>query len=345
MKSSSLWLSRLLVLTMCVSLAVGCSLNQPRPRAEHLGTSGAALTSLVQTNFNQPTVTSVSFNSAQVAGNLNVVLVGWNLSDSHRQGTVTSVTDTAGNTYALAVGPTTLASSGGHSIYYAKNIVGSASNTVTVSFNMFIDYPDVRIAEYSGLDPANALDATAAATGDGSPSNSGTLTTTAANDLIVAGNYVQGGTTGPGSGFTSRMITPDGDIVEDEIAPTAGSYSATAPTSSPSPNWFVMQAVAFRASGSPAFVQGNSATPQSTSGAPLVSVTAPFTAAQTAGDLNVVSIGWGDSTTTVTTVTDTAGNTYALAVGPTSMSGGDGLNRNRSTTPRTSGRQAPTPTP
>ena len=65
------------------------------------------------------------------------------------------------------------------------------------------------------------------------------------------------------------------------------------------------------------FVQVNYAdpsTPQST-----LSVT--FTSAQTAGDLNVVAVAWGDTTATVTSVTDSKGNVYHLAVGPTLYTG------------------------
>jgi len=65
------------------------------------------------------------------------------------------------------------------------------------------------------------------------------------------------------------------------------------------------------------FVQGNAADPQS----PQPSVTILFTTAQAAGDLNVVAVGWNDSAATVTTVTDTRGNPYALAVAATVISG------------------------
>src|SRR4051794_33700992 len=50
-------------------------------------------------------------------------------------------------------------------------------------------------------------------------------------------------------------------------------------------------------------------------------ITANFsTAAQSAGDLNVVAIGWGGSVT-INSVVDSKGNSYALAVGPTFVSG------------------------
>ena len=60
------------------------------------------------------------------------------------------------------------------------------------------------------------------------------------------------------------------------------------------------------------FVQANSAQPSGTT-----NVSAAFPIAQTAADLNVVAIGWGDTTSTISTVTDTAGNTYVAAAAPT----------------------------
>jgi hypothetical protein len=64
-------------------------------------------------------------------------------------------------------------------------------------------------------------------------------------------------------------------------------------------------------------VQQNYATPQSAQ----TRVTVPFTAAQGSGDLNIVVVGWNDSTATIGTVTDLSGNVYHLAVGPTVYSG------------------------
>jgi hypothetical protein len=53
-----------------------------------------------------------------------------------------------------------------------------------------------------------------------------------------------GGYSGPGPGFTERVITSqDGDIVEDQIGPPAGTTSATAPLNNTA---WLMQAAAFR---------------------------------------------------------------------------------------------------
>ena len=103
------------------------------------------------------------FASAQTAGNLNVVAVGWNNATSN----VTSVTDSAGQ-HLPARGADRRAAAGiSQAIYYAKNIAGAAAgaNTVTVTFNAAAPYVDVRIAEYTGLDQADPLDVTASAAG------------------------------------------------------------------------------------------------------------------------------------------------------------------------------------
>ena len=46
-----------------------------------------------------------------------------------------------------------------------------------------------------------------------------------------------------------------------------------------------------------------------------------YTAAQTSGNLNVVIVGWNDTTAVVNSVKDSKGNVYQLAVGPTLLTG------------------------
>src|SRR5580704_9257898 len=62
----------------------------------------------------------------------------------------------------------------------------------------------------------------------------------------------------------------------------------------------------------PKFIQGNYAVPQT----PQTSITVPYTAAQSAGDLNVVVVGWSDSAARISSLKDSHGNIYRLAVGP-----------------------------
>jgi hypothetical protein len=46
-------------------------------------------------------------------------------------------------------------------------------------------------------------------------------------------------------------------------------------------------------------------------------IVVPYPAAQTAGNLNIVAVGWGDTTSSISSVTDSKGNVYTRAVGPT----------------------------
>ena len=203
---------------------------------------GGGTIAFVQVNAATPqspsTSVAVSYPLAQTAGNLNIVAVGWNDTSS----TVSSVTDSRGNSYTLAIGPTT-GTGLRQSIYYAKNIA-AGSNTVTVTFNQAAVYVDVRVLEYSGLDTTNPLDVTAGAGGSGTSANSGSAATSTASELIFGAGMTTTHYTGAGSGFTSRIITtPDADIAEDQIVNSTGSYSAVAPATSS--NW-VMQMAAFR---------------------------------------------------------------------------------------------------
>lgn len=226
---------------------------------------------------------SVKYAGAQGAGNLNVIFVGWN--DSTQ--TVTSVTDSSGNVYQLATGPLVQTSYQSQSVYYAPNIASAApsANTVTVTFSGPAVYPDIRILEYSGADTANPLDGAVGAMGNGSTAGSGSLTTTAANDLLVAGNMVQQTTKGAGTGFTSRIITsPDGDIAEDRLAGAAGSYSATASISG---GQWIMQLAAFK--------------PQS--GAALPTPSTPGNLQAAAVSSSEIDLSWSAATETGGTIT------------------------------------------
>ena len=160
--------------------------------------------SFVQVNAATPqsatSSVTVSFKVAQTAGNLNVVVVGWNDTTT----TIQSVTDNLGNQYVLAAGPvkgTGLT----QSIYYAKNILGG-SNSVIVTFSKAASFPDVRVLEYSGADTANPLDVVASASGNSASANSGSATTTVANELIFGADTVATGNLSAGTNFTPRIF-------------------------------------------------------------------------------------------------------------------------------------------
>ena len=133
---------------------------------------------------------------------------------------MSSVSDSRGNTYAQA-GTTITGTALRQAIYYAKNIAGG-SNTVTVTFNQAAAFVDVRMLEYSGLDTTSPLDVTAGAAGSSASPNSGAATTTSANELIFGAGMTANHFTGGGTGFTSRVITGDGDIAEDKVVEQHG---------------------------------------------------------------------------------------------------------------------------
>ena len=150
----------------------------------HVNGAAASGINFVQVNSGPSTIqpmnssVAVAYTNAQSAGDLNIVAVGWGDTTS----TISSVTDSKANTYTRAVGPTSNTALQ-QAIYYAKNIA-AGSNTVTVKFNQEAAYPDVRILEYSGLDPTSPLDVTAAAAGSGTSASSGSTTITSAPELI-----------------------------------------------------------------------------------------------------------------------------------------------------------------
>lgn len=205
--------------------------------------SGSGTISYVQGNSVGPqspqNSVALAFPNAQTAGDLNIVVVGWNDSTA----TVSSVTDSLGNSYSLAVGPTVQSGTATQSIYYAPN-VKAGSNSVVVQFSTAAAYPDIRILEYAGANTTSPIDVVTANSGNSTIASTNAVTTNYV-DLLVAANLVQTTTSGPAAGFTQRLMTqPDGDIAEDEMTTQLGSYSASAPLTSAGP--WIMQMLAVR---------------------------------------------------------------------------------------------------
>ena len=177
---------------------------------------------------------SLSFASNTVAGDF--LIVGF---DYGTNATPSSVTDSQGNVFT-AVGVQLTSPGGSHSrVYYAKNIKGGA-DTVTITLSAASAWLEVYLSEYSGVDPVNPIDAQAGASGSTGAVSSGSATTTAAGDVIY-GYCVADATCTFGSGFTARS-TFNNNLIEDEIAATAGTYSATATAN----NGWTMQMVALK---------------------------------------------------------------------------------------------------
>jgi hypothetical protein len=205
--------------------------------------SSLATVSFVQANHGTATAinfVSLSFPVAQRQGDLLVAIVEWGAGPS-----VSNVRDTDGNAWNVAVAP--FGSSNTQAMFYAENVAAALAgkNLITVTFNTMAS-SELRIAEYSGIATSDSLDASQAnqAT-SGTTADSGLFTTTHAHDLLVAGDTTSSTTAGAGSGYTARMITTYGDILEDEEVFDVSSYNADAPLTATG-SW-VMEVAAFKA--------------------------------------------------------------------------------------------------
>jgi hypothetical protein len=144
---------------------------------------------------------------------------------------ITAVSDSAGNTYQPASG--TVRGNGlSQAIYVASNIAAASGNQLTVHFDQPAVYVDLRVTEYSGLRQPDPFDAAVSASGGTGPATTGTLMVSAPSELLFAAGMTGGVFSAPGTGYASRVITaPDGDLVEDLVTGSAGSYGATAAVS------------------------------------------------------------------------------------------------------------------
>lgn len=156
---------------------------------------------------------------------------------------ITSITDTAGNTYTRITG-TYNSFAGGIEIWYAKNITGNASNVVTINFNGSYSYRGIRVHQYSGCDTTSPLDQSAVGTGTSTAPATASVTTTQANEVLVGGDGLWlSQTHTAGTGYTIRTILggaePSGGDGEDRVVSSIGTYTASY-TLSGSTTWIIV---------------------------------------------------------------------------------------------------------
>ncbi len=134
-----------------------------------------------------------------------------------------------------------------------------------------------------------------------------------------------------GTTFIEPVVTMGGDLATIVGTTTSEAITATTPPHAPgvvdvvvaygdgSASSTLPNAYTYTSPGPITFVQVNSGPP--TVQASLASVAVAYPGVQTAGNLNIVVAGWGDTTAAVASVMDSLGNSYTLAVGPTSGTG------------------------
>jgi hypothetical protein len=267
----------------------------------------------VQSNGNHgANVTTISINyaSAQRAGDTNIVVVQW----SSANGSVTGVSDSAGNSYSLAIGPT-FGQLDAQYIFYASGIAAAAagSNTVTVTLSAPQTQEDLTIFEYAGLATTSPLDGTADGHGIAPGAATTPITTSNACDLLFAAARLENNATAAGLGYAVRWGGKD-IYGEEQVASSAGMYFASA--SQDLSGDYVIQLVAFKklldAPAAPiALVQGSSSECANCS-----VIAATLLTGQQADDTFIIAVFWGNQTSTISSLLDSQGNQYSLAVGP-----------------------------
>jgi hypothetical protein len=196
-----------------------------------------------------------------------------------------------------------------------KNVstAGPYSAAATTNYsNWIMQMAAFRAAVSSGV-PAVAPPTVTAVSPNSGPSAGGTAITITGTGFTSGATVQVGGTTAGGvnviSSTTATAVTP---------AHVAGTASLVV-TNPNGQSGTLSNAYTYTSAKTISFIQANSA--PSTLQAWNSSVTVSYLQVQQAGDLNIVAVGWGDTTSAVSSVTDSQGNVYVRAIGPTKTTG------------------------
>ena len=181
----------------------------------------------VQVNQTWPTTsattTALAYSSNVTAGSLLWCIVYWN-----NTGVTCTVADGVNGSWTgigtATVGAGGLASFIGKMFYFPN--AGAGATTVAATFSSAVTRRGIAIHEYSGADTSSPLDQSAYVAVNSTGATTPTITTTNANDVIVAGCLAGTTTTGAAGGYTSRA-TPgawSGNETEDQIVSATGTY-------------------------------------------------------------------------------------------------------------------------
>ena len=187
-------------------------------------------------NTNGSTSAAQQLTMTNTAGNGLVAIFG------NEGGTISSVTDTLGNTWV----PFPQQSNVGHvsRVFYVLNCK-SGSNTITANLSSgSASFAQLAVGEWNpGAGNVFALDASISGTGSGSPDIGPTLVTTKATAVVIAAyddSLVN--VTSIGGGFTQRSATSAStrNGIIDDIVSVTGSYTPTATVGAAAKTWVVL---------------------------------------------------------------------------------------------------------
>jgi len=176
------------------------------------------------------TLTGVDTTGAQ----LIVVTIGYFPDNAGANTTeVSGVTDSKGNTYQIAGARTRITGGDASEIWYSSAGSVGASHTITVDFEGST-FNSVCAAAYGGFSAAPVLDQTTGATGNGTVLNSGSVTPTAADELLVGGGTHANNDIlfTAGASYTVRAEYPTSSdnstgYIEDRVVASIASYDAS----------------------------------------------------------------------------------------------------------------------
>ncbi|MGH9502233.1 MAG: galactose oxidase-like domain-containing protein, partial [Terriglobales bacterium] len=234
-----------------------------------------------------PTVASITPTSGSATGGNAVTIAG----TGFLAGATVSLGGAAATGVTVVSSTSITATTSAHAAG-AVNVV--VTNTDSQSGTLSNGYT------YTGTNPAPTVSAITPNSGTANGGTPGTITGTG---FLTGATVEIGGTSA--SGVTLVGST---SITATTPAHAAGAVSVVV-TNTDAQSGTLNNGYTYTTStgGSITFVQVNAATPQTAT----TSLPVAYLAAQTAGNLNVVAVGWNDTTSTVSSVSDSRGNTYA----------------------------------
>jgi hypothetical protein len=161
---------------------------------------------------------SVAYTANVAAGNCLIAGIGWESAIN----SVTSVKDSLNNINWTLAGTLKQATNLTAGIYYFNNTLGGASN-VTITLSGTAPYLDIAVIEVSGL--SGVVDVTSSNTGTGGSVSPGSLTTTAANDFLLAYCCTGGSVTAGASGWTFTELSTSNNGFQYIMEPSIGTYN------------------------------------------------------------------------------------------------------------------------
>jgi hypothetical protein len=196
--------------------------------------SGTALALIQTIPGGTPGTNNITGNWAQAQTAGDTLIVYALIPDATT--TVSSVSDTKGNTYSQSSCSPKVGASWTIALYYAANIAASAAgaNTTTVALSASPGGRQLFGLHYAGL-TTTPVDVCAAGSGLSTTPSSGNFTTNFANDLLTSATLVSGSINAVSSGWTSQ-IASTGNDAEDRQGVAIGTY-ANAPTQTNNGAW------------------------------------------------------------------------------------------------------------